>query len=60
MLHSFWFEQGEKAFREVLERDPELRYRELGIATVLIGNTFAGNATAQDAQKAKEAISAGD
>jgi len=23
MLHSFWFQQGEKAFREVLERDPQ-------------------------------------
>ena len=22
MLHSFWFQQGEKAFREVLEHDP--------------------------------------
>ena len=59
MLHSFWFEQGEKAFREVLERDPSCAIANWGIATILIGNTFAGNATAQDAQKAKEAIQRG-
>jgi len=56
MLHSFWFQQGEKAFREILERDPSCAIANWGIAAILIGNTFAGNATAQDAQKAKEAI----
>jgi tetratricopeptide (TPR) repeat protein len=59
MLHSFWFQQGEKAFREVLERDPSCAIANWGIAAVLIGNTFGGNATAQDAQKAKEAIQGG-
>jgi hypothetical protein len=56
MLHSFWFQQGEQAFREVLERDPSCAIANWGIAAILIGNTFGGNATAQDAQKAKEAI----
>lgn len=56
MLHSFWFQQGEKAFREILERDTSCAIANWGIAAILIGNTFAGNATAQDAQKAKEAI----
>jgi tetratricopeptide (TPR) repeat protein len=56
MLHSFWFQQGGKAFREILERDPSCAIANWGIAAILIGNTFAGNATAQDAQKAKEAI----
>ncbi len=56
MLHSFWFQQGEKAFREILERDPSCAIANWGIAAILIGNTFGGNATAQDAQKAKEAI----
>ena len=56
MLHSFWFQQGEKTFREILERDPSCAIANWGIAAILIGNTFAGNATAQDAQKAKEAI----
>ena len=59
MLHSFWFQQGEKAFREVLERDPSCAIANWGIAAILIGNTFAGNATTQDAQKAKEAIQRG-
>jgi len=56
MLHSFWFQQGEKAFREVLQHDPSCVIANWGIAAILIGNTFGGNATAQDAQKAKEAI----
>jgi predicted Zn-dependent protease len=59
MLHSFWFQQGEKAFREILERDPSCAIANWGIAAILIGNTFAGNATAQDAQKAREAIQRG-
>ena len=59
MLHSFWFQQGEKAFREVLERDPQCAIATWGIAAILIGNTFAGNATPQDAQKAREAIQRG-
>jgi predicted Zn-dependent protease len=59
MLHSFWFQQGEKAFREILERDPSCAIATWGIATILIGNTFAGAATVEDAQKAKEAIQRG-
>lgn len=59
MLHSFWFQQGEKAFRDILERDPSCAIANWGIASILIGNTFAGNATAQDAQKAREAIQRG-
>jgi tetratricopeptide (TPR) repeat protein len=59
MLHSFWFQQGEKAFREVLEHDPQCAIATWGIAAILIGNTFAGNATSQDAQKAREAIQRG-
>jgi tetratricopeptide (TPR) repeat protein len=59
MLHSFWFQQGEKAFREVLERDPKCAIAAWGIAAILIGNTFAGNATPEDAQKAREAIQRG-
>ena len=59
MLHSFWFQQGEKAFREVLERDPSCAIANWGIASILIGNTFVGAATPEDAQKAKEAIQRG-
>src|SRR5215510_3631567 len=60
MLHSFWFQQGEKAFRDILESDPSCAIANWGIAAILIGNTFGGNdATAQAAQKAKEAIQRG-
>jgi tetratricopeptide (TPR) repeat protein len=59
MLHSFWFQQGEKAFREILESDPSCAIANWGIAAILIGNTFAGNASTQDAQKAREAIQRG-
>jgi len=59
MLHSFWFSQGEKAFREILARDPSCAIANWGIASILIGNTFAGAATAEDAQKAKETIQRG-
>jgi tetratricopeptide (TPR) repeat protein len=59
MLHSFWFQQGERAFREILERDPSCAIANWGIAAILIGNTFAGAATPEDAQKAKEAIQRG-
>ena len=59
MLHSFWFQQGEKAFREILERDPTCAVATWGIASILIGNTFAGAATAEDARRAREAIQRG-
>ena len=39
-----------------MESDPSCAIANWGIAAILIGNTFAGNASAQDAQKAKEAI----
>ena len=40
----------------MLEQDPSCAIANWGIAAILIGNTFNGGATAQDAQKAKEAI----
>ncbi len=59
MLHSFWFQQGEKAFREVLEHDPSCAIANWGIAAILIGNTFGVGPTPEEAQKAKEAIQRG-
>src|SRR6266581_7999184 len=56
LLHSFWWQEGEKAFREVLERDPHCAIATWGIATILIGNTFAAGPTPAEAQLAKEAI----
>jgi tetratricopeptide (TPR) repeat protein len=59
LLHSFWWQQGEKAFREVLDRDPNCAIATWGIATILIGNTFAAGPTPAQAQRAQEAIERG-
>ena len=59
LLHSFWFSEGEKAFRAVLAQDPDCAVANWGIAAILIGNTFAGGATPEDARKAVEAIERG-
>ena len=59
LLHSFWFRESEKAFRDVLDRDPSCAIAAWGIATVLIGNTFATGPTPAQAQQAREAIERG-
>src|SRR5437867_3562600 len=59
LLHSFWWREGEKTFRDVLERDPNCSIATWGIATILIGNTFAVGPTPAQAQQAKEAIERG-
>ncbi|HWK82280.1 MAG TPA: hypothetical protein VNS61_00965 [Caldimonas sp.] len=59
LLHSFWFRESEKAFRDVLDRDTSCAIATWGIATVLIGNTFATGPTPAQAQQAKEAIERG-
>jgi tetratricopeptide (TPR) repeat protein len=59
LLHSFWWREGEKTFREVLERDPNCAIATWGIATILIGNTFAAGPTPAQAQQANEAIERG-
>ena len=41
MLHSFWFEQAEAAFREVAEADPECAMAHWGIAMNFWGNPMA-------------------
>jgi tetratricopeptide (TPR) repeat protein len=59
LLHSFWWQEGEKVFHEVLERDPHCAIATWGIATILIGNTFATGPTPAQAQRAQEAIERG-
>jgi len=59
LLHSFWFREADKAFRQVLEGDPGCAIATWGIATVLIGNTFATGPTPAQAQQAREAIERG-
>jgi tetratricopeptide (TPR) repeat protein len=59
LLHSFWFREGEKTFREALDRDPGCAIAAWGIATILIGNPFGVGSTPAQAQQAKEAIERG-
>ena len=59
LLHSFWFAEGEKAFREALDRDPTCAIATWGIATILIGNTFTVGPSPVDAHRAQEAIDRG-
>jgi hypothetical protein len=59
LLHSFWFAEGDKAFREALDRDPGCAIATWGIATILIGNTFPVGPSPAEAQRALEAIDRG-
>src|SRR5512145_1018139 len=59
LLHSFWFSEGERAFREVLARDPDCAIAEWGIATALMGNPFGSGANPSGVSRAKEAIERG-
>src|SRR2546422_10872327 len=59
LLHSFWFRDGEKTFRDALELDPNCAIGAWGIATLLIGNTFGVGPTPAQAQQAKDAIERG-
>ena len=59
LLHSFAFAAGEKAFREALDRDPACAIATWGIATILIGNTFALGPSPENAALAIAAIERG-
>ncbi len=59
LLHSFWWQEAEKAFRRVLDDDGSCAIATWGIATTLIGNTFATGPSPAEAQRAKEAIDRG-
>lgn len=56
MLHSFWWGEGDKAFRDVLQRDPSCAIAGWGIAAIAIGNPYAAGATPDGAKRAQEAI----
>jgi len=60
MLHSFWFNAGEKAFRHVLADDPTCGVATFGIAALLMNNPLAGQgASPQAAATAQAAIDEG-
>jgi hypothetical protein len=56
LLHSFWFSESGAAFREAWTRDSDCAIAGWGIASALIGNTFAAGPNPTQAQQAKEAI----
>src|SRR5437868_11981825 len=56
LLHSFWWSEGDKAFRDVLQRDPGCAIAGWGIAALAIGNPYASGATPEGAKHAQEAI----
>ena len=56
MLHSFWWGEGDKAFRDVLLKDPGCAIAGWGIATIAIGNPYTSGATPEGAKSAQEAI----
>ena len=59
LLHSFWWDQAEGAFREVLNKDPSCAIAAWGIATVRIGNPFGTGPGAADAEAAQAALMQG-
>ena len=56
LLHSFAFRDAEAAFREAWTTDTDCAIAGWGIASALIGNTFAAGPSPAQAQQAKEAI----
>jgi tetratricopeptide (TPR) repeat protein len=60
MLHSFWYSEGEKTFREVLRNDPRCAIATWGVASILMSNALAGQgASPQGAEQAQAAIEEG-
>ena len=59
LLHSFWFIEGEKAFRAVLAQDSACAIAHWGIAAALMGNPLGGlGPSPQWAQRAQAATTA--
>jgi hypothetical protein len=56
LLHSFWWDRAEGAFREVLKEDPSCSIAAWGIATVKMGNPFGGGPGAADVEAARAAL----
>ncbi|MEP7067628.1 MAG: hypothetical protein ABI789_00245 [Usitatibacter sp.] len=60
MLHSFWYNAAEKAFQEILAKDPSCAIATWGYASIIMNNPLAGvGATLEQAKKAQAAIDNG-
>jgi hypothetical protein len=55
VLHSFWWEEGERAFTAVLEADPTCALAQWGRALNAWGNPFAGGPTGEALARGMEA-----
>jgi tetratricopeptide (TPR) repeat protein len=60
MLHSFWYSEAEKTFREVLARDPSCAIATWGVASILMSNPLAGfGASPKGAEQSQAMIELG-
>ena len=60
MLHSFWYSEGDKMFRDVLSQDPSCAIATWGIAALLMSNPLAGvGSSPKGAAQAQAAIEQG-
>ena len=60
MLHSFWYSNSEKAFREILSKDPNCAIANWGIASILMANPLQGiGSSPKGAEQARLAIEQG-
>ncbi len=60
MLHSFWYSEAEKTFREVLAQDPSCAIATWGVASILMSNPLAGlGASAKGAEQSQAMIEEG-
>jgi len=60
MLHSFWYNEAEKSFREVIVQDPSCGVATWGIAAILMSNPLAGiGPSPEGAARAQAAIDQG-
>ena len=55
MLHSFWFAEAEKTFREAMQKDPSCGMPHWGVAMVKLGNPLAGRPSTENERIALEA-----
>jgi hypothetical protein len=55
VLHSFWWEEGDAAFNQVLEADPACAMAHWGLAMNAWGNPFAGGPTGDNLTRGAEA-----
>src|SRR3954467_9943330 len=59
MLHSFWWPEGERTFREIAAADPNCAVAAWGFASILMYNPFVGTVPPKELARAQGAIEKG-